>query len=49
VMIGVLVGSLLGARVLAKTQTRRLRLLFSGVIVLLGLEMMLKGVAGGFK
>jgi uncharacterized protein len=48
VMLGVLIGSLMGTRVLVKTQTRLLRLIFSGVIVLLGLEMVLKAVGGGF-
>ncbi|HKW16910.1 MAG TPA: sulfite exporter TauE/SafE family protein [Terriglobales bacterium] len=48
VMIGVLIGSLMGTRVLVKTQTRMLRLIFSGVIVLLGLQMMFKGFIGGF-
>ncbi len=48
VMIGVLIGSLMGTRVLVKTQTKLLRLVFSGVIVVLGLEMMLKAVRGGF-
>ena len=48
VMLGVLVGSLMGTRVLVKTQTKLLRLVFSGVIVLLGLEMMLKGIGGRF-
>ena len=48
VMLGVLIGSLMGTRVLAKTQTKLLRLVFSGVIVLLGLEMLLKGFRGGF-
>ena len=48
VMLGVLIGSLIGTRVLVKTQTKSLRLLFSGVIVLLGLEMIFKGVSGGF-
>ena len=49
VMLGVLIGSLMGTRVLVKTQTRLLRLVFSGVIVLLGLEMLLKGFTGGFQ
>src|SRR5258708_1553734 len=40
VMLGVLIGSLLGTRVLVKTQTKLLRLVFSGVIVLLGLAML---------
>jgi uncharacterized membrane protein YfcA len=48
VMIGVLIGSLMGTRVLVKTKTQLLRLIFSGVIVLLGLEMMLKAITGGF-
>lgn len=48
VMIGVLIGSLMGTRVLVKTQTKLLRLVFSGVIVLLGLEMVFKGFTGGF-
>jgi len=47
VMLGVLLGSLIGTRVLVKTQTKRLRLVFSVVIVLLGLEMLLKGFRGG--
>ncbi len=48
VMLGVLIGSLMGTRVLVKTQTKLLRLVFSGVIVLLGLEMLFKGLTGGF-
>jgi uncharacterized membrane protein YfcA len=48
VMIGVLIGSLLGTRVLVRTKTQLLRLVFSGVIVLLGLEMIFKAVTGGF-
>ena len=48
VMLGVLIGSLMGTRVLVKTQTKRLRLVFSMVIVLLGIEMLLKGLAGRF-
>lgn len=48
VMIGVLIGSLLGTRVLVRTQTSLLRQVFSGVIILLGLEMILKGARGGF-
>jgi uncharacterized protein len=48
VMIGVLIGSLMGTRILVKTQTKRLRLVFSLVIVLLGVEMMFKGLTGGF-
>jgi uncharacterized membrane protein YfcA len=48
VMLGVLIGSLMGTRVLVRTQTKLLRLVFSGVIVLLGLEMLLKGIGGRF-
>jgi len=47
VMLGVLAGSLLGTRVLVKARTRSLRLVFSLVIALLGLEMIYKGIAGG--
>ena len=46
VTLGVLAGSLLGSRVLAKTRTRWLRLVFSAVIVLLGIEMFHQGVTG---
>jgi uncharacterized protein len=46
VMLGVLVGSVLGTRVLAQVKTRSLRLVFSVVIVLLGAEMLYKGLAG---
>jgi hypothetical protein len=46
VMLGVLVGSLLGARILVKAETKSLRLVFSLVILLLGAEMLYKGLAG---
>jgi uncharacterized protein len=46
VMLGVLAGSVLGTRVLVKAKTRSLRLVFSLVIVLLGLEMIYQGIAG---
>ncbi len=48
VMLGVLIGSLMGTRVLVKTKTKSLRLVFSVVIVLLGAEMLFKGITGGF-
>jgi hypothetical protein len=48
VMLGVLLGSLIGTRVLVKTQTKSLRLVFSIVIVLLGVEMLFKGFRGGY-
>jgi hypothetical protein len=47
VMLGVLIGSLVGTRVLIKTKTKSLRLVFSVVIVLLGIEMLIKGLTGG--
>jgi uncharacterized membrane protein YfcA len=48
VMLGVLAGSLLGARVLARTQVKTLRLVFSAVIALLAIEMIYNGFAGKF-
>lgn len=47
VMLGVLAGALLGARVLAVAKTQRLRLLFTGVVVVLAAEMLYKGLRGG--
>ena len=46
VMLGVLIGSLMGTRVLVKTKTKSLRLVFSLVIVLLGIQMLFKGLIG---
>jgi hypothetical protein len=46
VMLGVLAGSLLGTRVLVVARTRLLRLIFSGVILILGLEMIFNGFTG---
>ena len=46
VMLGVLVGSLLGARVLVKANVKALRYLFAAVIVALGAEMIFNGVTG---
>ena len=48
VMLGVLAGSLLGAHVLVRAQTRMLRIVFSLVIVLLGVEMIYNGLTGKF-
>jgi len=45
-MLGVLAGSLIGTRLLVKTETKQLRLVFSIVIVLLGLQMIYQGIAG---
>jgi len=46
VMLGVLIGSLMGTRVLVKTKTKSLRLVFSVVLVLLGIQMLIKGLTG---
>jgi len=46
VMLGVLGGALLGARLLASARTRHLRLVFSTVVVVLALEMLYRGVTG---
>jgi uncharacterized membrane protein YfcA len=46
VMLGVLGGSLIGTRLLIKAETKVLRLVFSLVIVILGLQMLYKGILG---
>jgi uncharacterized membrane protein YfcA len=46
VMLGVLAGSLAGARLLAGSQTRLLRWVFSAVVVALALEMLYNGARG---
>jgi uncharacterized membrane protein YfcA len=46
VMLGVLTGSLLGARVLMFAQTRVLRRVFSVVILALAIQMIYKGFTG---
>ena len=46
VMLGVLAGSMLGARVLVKARVKVLRYLFAAVIVALGVEMIVNGVTG---
>jgi uncharacterized protein len=46
VMLGVLAGSLAGARVLAGAKVRTLRLVFSAVIGALAIEMIFKGLTG---
>jgi uncharacterized membrane protein YfcA len=45
-MLGVLAGSLVGARLLAVTHPRILRRVFSGVLLLLGVEMLYEGLTG---
>ena len=47
VMLGVLAGALLGARILAVANTQWLRTLFTGVVALLAAEMLYKGFTGG--
>jgi uncharacterized membrane protein YfcA len=49
VMLGVLTGSLLGARQLAGAKTRLLRVLFALVVAVLALEMMYSGFAGAIR
>jgi hypothetical protein len=46
IMLGVLAGSLVGARFLAGANTRTLRIIFALTIVFLGLEMIYKGFTG---
>ena len=46
VMLGVLLGSLLGARVLPRTRTPLLRVVFAVVVAILALEMIYHGVTG---
>jgi uncharacterized membrane protein YfcA len=46
VMLGVLAGALLGARILAVAHTRWLRVLFTSVVVVLAAEMLYKGFTG---
>lgn len=47
VMLGVLLGSSLGTRVLVRVPTRHLRFVFSLVILALAAEMIYKGITGG--
>lgn len=46
VMIGVLSGALVGARILAGVRTRVLRAMFSVIIIVLAFEMLYKGITG---
>jgi uncharacterized membrane protein YfcA len=46
VMLGVLLGSLLGAHILVQARTRLLRIIFTVVVVGLGLEMIYHGLTG---
>jgi len=47
VMLGVLAGALVGARTLARAQTKVLRNIFTGVVAILAVEMLYKGMTGG--
>ena len=49
VMLGVLTGSLVGARHLVGARTRALRLIFAAVIGVLALEMMYSGFSGAMR
>jgi uncharacterized membrane protein YfcA len=49
VMLGVLTGSILGARQLAGTKTRLLRVVFAIVVAVLALEMVYSGVSGAIE
>lgn len=46
VMLGVLAGSMLGAKLLVRAEVSVLRWIFAGVIVVLGLEMIYNGITG---
>jgi uncharacterized membrane protein YfcA len=46
VMLGVLAGSLTGARILVKAGTRTLRMIFAAVILALAVEMIYNGAVG---
>jgi len=45
-MLGVLAGSMLGARVLVKARTRSIRIVFALVIVALAIEMIFNSIKG---
>jgi hypothetical protein len=47
VMLGVLVGSVLGTRVLVRIEPRILRIVFGVVILALAVQMIYKGLSGG--
>lgn len=46
VMLGVLSGALIGARVLTRAKTGALRVIFAGVVGVLAVEMLYKGISG---
>jgi uncharacterized membrane protein YfcA len=47
IVLGVLAGSMFGARILRATQSRVLRQIFAVVLALLGLQMLVNGLRGG--
>jgi uncharacterized protein len=47
VMLGVLAGALLGARILSVANTKLLRQVFTGVVIVMAIEMLYKGFTGG--
>jgi uncharacterized membrane protein YfcA len=47
VMLGVLAGALLGARILSVANTKLLRQVFTGVVIVMAIEMLYKGLTGG--
>jgi uncharacterized membrane protein YfcA len=49
VMLGVLTGSVVGARQLIGARTHALRLVFAGVIAIMAVEMIYTGVSGGLR
>lgn len=46
VVLGVLAGAFAGSKVLLKSQTKSLRILFAIVIIFLAIQMIYKGIAG---
>jgi len=46
VMLGVLAGSLIGTRILVRAETKWLRIIFSLVIAVLGVQMLYQGIVG---
>lgn len=48
VTLGVLLGSIVGARILMVTKTGTLRIIFAAAISVIGVQMMYKGLTGGF-
>jgi uncharacterized membrane protein YfcA len=46
VMLGVLVGALLGAKVLARAPTKWLRIVFAIAVAAIGVQMIVEGIRG---